>query len=274
MISYIQAIILGLLQGFTELFPVSSLGHSVILPSLLGWNIDQSSDSFLIFIILTHLATALALLVFFGGEWIDIIIGFIRSLLRFRITGDSSAKLAWFIVIGTIPAGLVGLLLEKKIQELFASPVLVSIVLILNGLMLFAAEFLRRRNRKSTLDLTWSQAFLTGLAQCLALIPGFSRTGSTLSAGLAEGLSHESAARFSFLLATPIILAAALLKLPHAILHPDSAILLPSLIGAICSAGAAYFSVRFLSKYFKTKTLTPFGLYCIVFGLLSLAILH
>src|SRR5271168_755381 len=129
MISYIQAIILGLLQGFTELFPVSSLGHSVILPSLLGWNIDQSSDSFLIFIILTHLATALALLVFFGGEWIDIIIGFIRSLLRFRITGDSSAKLAWFIVIGTIPAGLVGLLLEKKIQELFASPVLVSIVL-------------------------------------------------------------------------------------------------------------------------------------------------
>ncbi len=122
--------------------------------------------------------------------------------------------------------------------------------------------------------MTWFQAILTGIAQCLALIPGFSRTGSTISAGLAEGLSHESAARFSFFLATPIILAAALLKLPHVVLHPNMALVGPSIVGAIFSAAAAYFSTRFLSKYFKTKTLTPFAIYCVLFGALSLIVLH
>ncbi len=280
MLTYIQAVILGLLQGATELFPVSSLGHSVILPSLFGWHIDQGADFFLAFLVATHLATALVLLGFFAKDWLKIISGMFRSLKERVIRPeDSYAKLGWLIVVGTIPVGILGILFEKSFQAMFASPRFAAIFLICNGILLWGMEMYKKRqsaidassNANAAVDeraarLTWSEAVKIGIAQCLALIPGFSRTGATLGGGLLVGLDHESAARFSFLLATPVIFAAALLKLPELALSGQSGVWGPIIFGAVASAIAAYLSVKFLTKYFKTHTLLPFAIYCLVFG--------
>jgi undecaprenyl-diphosphatase len=283
MLTYIQAIILGGLQGITELFPISSLGHSVILPTLLGWQIDQHSNFFLIFLVATHLATALVLLGFFFSDWVLIVKGIGRSLKSRTITTeDTYAKLGWLIVVSSIPVGILGLLFQEKLKTLFASPSTVALFLLLNGFVLYGAELLRRKSisrSATTIDiqlslLSWAQSAKIGIAQCLALIPGFSRTGTTLGGGLLVGLSHEAAARFSFLLATPIIFAAAVLKLPELLTASDVTVIGPILVGSCTSAGTAYFSIRFLTKYFETKTLTPFALYCVVAGSLAFVLLN
>jgi undecaprenyl-diphosphatase len=277
MLTYFQAIILGLFQGLTELFPVSSLGHSVILPQLFGWHIDQAGDFFLIFLVATHFATALALLMFFFEDWLLIIKGLFKSLSLWPSNGAHDvqyAKLGWLLIIGTIPAGLIGLLFQNKLQALFASPRLVALFLIGNGLMLWGVDRMRRnKNGENNLaKLTWMQSFNVGLAQCLALIPGFSRTGATMAGGRLVGLSHESAAYFAFLLATPIIFAAAVLKLPelgrYAALG-GMALIGPLIAGFIAAFIAAYFSARFLVRYFKTNNLMPFAIYCMAFGALA-----
>jgi undecaprenyl-diphosphatase len=284
-LTYLQAIILGAVQGITELFPISSLGHSIILPTLLGWNINQGADFFLIFLVATHFATALVLFIYFWKDWKRIILGLLRSIKHITIIGDADARLGWLLVVGTVPAGLLGFLFQNRLQALFASPKYVSIFLICNGLILFGAEYLRKRKQVAKMindqgsmtqneeisKLSWANSFKIGLAQVLALIPGFSRTGSALGGGLLVGLDHESAARFAFLLATPIIGAAAALKLPHFLLHIHSYPAGPIFIGAIAAAICAYFSVKFLLKYFKTKTLTPFAVYCILAGAASAA---
>ncbi|MDR3558145.1 MAG: undecaprenyl-diphosphate phosphatase [Candidatus Pacebacteria bacterium] len=281
MLTYIQAIVLGVVQGVTELFPVSSLGHSVILPALFGWNLDQGADFFLTFLVATHFATALVLFVFFWKDWKRIIVGLLRSIKRITIVGDADARLGWLLVLGTVPAGLIGLLFQSKVQALFASPKYVSIFLLCNGLILFGAEYLRKRksgitNNQETItkpenlsQMSWANSFKIGISQALALIPGLSRTGSALGGGLLVGLDHEDAARFAFLLATPIIGAAALLKLPHFLLHLHSYPAGPIFVGAICAAIGAYLSVKFLLRYFKTKTLTPFAIYCVLAGATS-----
>ncbi len=273
MITYFQSIILGAIQGVTELFPISSLGHSVILPKLLGWNINQSDNSFLIFLVATHLATALVLFGFYFKDWILIIKGVGRSLKMREINqSDTYAKLGWLIIVSTIPAGILGILFEEKLKILFAAPQYVAIFLILNGILLYGAELLRKKtneqkifNDTEIVKMSWFQAVKIGFAQCLALIPGFSRTGSTIGGGLLIGLGHEDALRFSFLLATPIIFAAGVLKLPE-LLTNQAINVGPILIGSIVAAIAAYFSVHFLTKYFQTKKLTPFAVYCIVVG--------
>ncbi len=278
MISYFQAIILGGLQGITELFPISSLGHSIVLPTLLGWNINQNDNYFLIFLVATHFATALVLLGFFFKDWVLITKGIFRSLKNKTIEKDDTyARLGWIIITSTIPAGILGLVLQEKLKKLFALPEFVSIFLILNGLLLYGGEFLRKRKSEisnthsdeNIAKISWTQATAVGMSQCLALIPGFSRTGSTLCGGLLIGLNHEDAARFSFLLATPIILAAAVLKLPGIFRLNDANTIGPIFIGFLSSGLAAYFSIRFLTKYFKTKKLTPFAVYCVVFGILN-----
>jgi undecaprenyl-diphosphatase len=289
MITYFQAIVLGALQGVTELFPVSSLGHSVIIPALLsplvGWHIDQSNDFFLIFLVATHIATSIVLFVFFYKDWIRIFHGMFRSIARRYIDpADTYAKLGWLIVVATVPAGLIGLLFQQKLQTLFAVPRLVAIVLVMNGLVLYGAERLRKASADkaaektadadiSIASISWMQSIKVGCAQALALIPGFSRTGTTLAGGLLVGLDHESAARFAFLLATPIIFAAGVLKLPDLLLpgqtYPFDTVIGPLLAGVIAAAVGAYFSVRFLTHYFKTKTLTPFAIYCLCAGLIA-----
>lgn len=283
MISYFQAIILGLVQGITELFPISSLGHSIILPSLLRWNLDQSAESFLIFLTATHFATALVLFFFYFKDWKRIIIGFFKSLKERKITNNPDAKLAWLLVAGTIPAGLVGLIFEKKLSQLFSMPLYVSIFLILNGLMFFSAEFLRRKAKKleSVQDpdkriageVSFWKSIKVGFMQVLALIPGFSRTGSAITGGLLVGLSREDAVRFSFLLATPIIGAATVLELPKLLKSGNMHNIDVAIVGAVAAAIAAYFSIKFLTKYFKTNKLNPFAIYCVVVGILSFLIL-
>lgn len=285
MFNYLQAIIFGLLQGVTELFPISSLGHSVILPKLVGWHINQNDQFFLTFLVATHAATAIVLFFFFWKDWKRIVIGLFRSLKEREIKeSDKDAKLAWLLIVATIPAGILGILFEESLKSLFASPQLVAGVLIVNGLMLFGAEQLRKKNLKieqtekgsdvRIAKLTWVQAIKVGLLQTIALIPGFSRTGATITGSLLVGLSHEDAARFAFLLSTPIIGAAAALKLPELATAAEIPFAGQTITGAIASGVAAYLSVKFLTKYFETKKLTPFAIYCaLVGGVVSLVFL-
>jgi undecaprenyl-diphosphatase len=275
MLTIFQAIILGLLQGVSELFPISSLGHIALLPALLHWNIDQSSDAFLSFVVLTHLATATALLIFFWRDWVRIIRDMIRSIINRRME-TAYARIGFLIVVSSIPVGILGLLLQTKIQALFASPRLVAIMLIGNGLILFLAEFLARdaisgADDRKLARMTWAQSFGIGLAQCLALVPGLSRTGVTMTAGIGSGFSRDNAARYAFLLATPVIFAAAILKVPHIIAHHGE--WSPAIAGFLCAAIGAYLSVRYLTKYFQTRTLKPFATYCILAGIISLVLL-
>jgi undecaprenyl-diphosphatase len=275
LITYTQAIILGLLQGVSELFPVSSLGHSVILPKLLGWNIHQNDKYFITFLVATHLATAIVLFFFFWRDWVRILRGIGRSLRDRGIDeNDTDAKLGWLLVVGTIPAGLLGLLLEHPLRNAFASAKSAAFFLMLNGLLLFGAELLRRRAPQLEEDddariartVGWRGAFAVGAAQAIALIPGFSRSGATIGGGLLVGLSHKDAARFAFLLATPIIGAAAILKLPELFGHAGDGVRGQAVVAALCSAVTAYFAIRFLMRFFETQTLTPFAVYCLVAG--------
>ncbi len=275
MITYAQALLLGLLQGLAELFPISSLGHTVIIPQILGWHLEQASDQFVGFVVFTHLATALVLFAFFWRDWWKIITGVLGTLKRRRISAeDTYGKLGWLLVVSTVPAGILGLLFEERLKLLFATPLVVAGALTLNGLVLFSAELLRRKAAEGAPDdhalagLSFRQSIGIGLLQCGALIPGFSRTGLTMTGGLVNGLSHENAVRYSFLLATPIIFAAAVLKVPDVFV--STAALGPALVGGLAAAVAAYFSTRFLVKYFETRTLKPFAIYCIAFGVLSL----
>jgi undecaprenyl-diphosphatase len=282
-ITYVQAAVLGLLQGAAELFPVSSLGHSVIVPSLLGWDIHQNDDYFLTFLVATHLATALVLLGFFWRDWVRIARGLGRSL-RDREIGrdDTDARLGWLLVVGTIPAGILGLLLEHPLRSLFASPTSASVCLFLNGLMLYGAERLRRRapvaesaagsDARIARRVSWRGALGVGSAQAIALLPGFSRSGATMGGGLLVGLSNEDAARYAFLLATPIIGAAAALKLPDLAGSQGDGVRGPALVGALCAALTAYLSVRFLVRFFETNRLTPFAAYCVIAGAFCTAI--
>lgn len=272
-ITYFQGAVLGLLQGVSELFPVSSLGHTVILPNLLGWNIHQNAPYFLTFLVALHLATALVLLGFFWEDWVRIVKGLGRSLRDREIT-DSDARLGWLLVVATIPAGILGLTLQNYLRKLFASPEYASIFLALNGVMLYGAELLRRRapvvaeddDERIARTVGWSQSVAVGAVQSIALVPGFSRSGAAIGGGLFVGLSHKDAARFAFLLATPIIFAAAVLKLPDLAGSQGNGVRGPALVGALCAAFSAYLAVRFLMRYFETRTLIPFAIYCLCAG--------
>jgi undecaprenyl-diphosphatase len=278
LISYWQAIVLGLLQGVSELFPISSLGHSVIVAQLLGWNIKANSNFFLTFLVGTHFATALVLLGFFWSDWVRIVKGLGRSL-RDREIVDPDARLAWLLIVGTIPAGILGLALEHKLRSVFTSATSASIFLMLNGVMLYGAELLRRRaptdepgdpDVRIAERVGWKESGAIGAAQSLALIPGFSRSGATMGGGLLVGLTNVDAARFAFLLATPIIFAAAVLKLPDLLGSTGNGVRGQTLVGAICSAVTAYLAVRFLMRFFHTNRLTPFAIYCLVAGFAAL----
>jgi undecaprenyl-diphosphatase len=277
-ISYFQAVVLGLVQGVAEPFPISSLGHGVILPSLLGWNIHQNDEYFLAFLVATHCATALVLFFFFLEDWKRIFRGMGRSLRDRQIAAaDSDARLGWLLVVGTIPAGLLGLLLEHSLRSLFASPESAAIFLTVNGVLLLLFERFRRRPPRPgdyegdpdprIARMSFRQAFTIGIAQAAALVPGISRSGITMGGGLLTGLSNEDAARFGFLLATPIIGAAGVLKLPELLGSAGNGVRGQALAGAIAAALTTYLAVKFLLRFFETNRLTPFGIYCIVAGL-------
>lgn len=288
MLTLAQAIVLGVLQGITELFPVSSLGHSVILPQLLGWTDVVAAQSapesyFLALLVGLHVATALALLVFYRATWARIVRGLVVSVHN-RRAETPDQRLAWLLMVATIPAGLAGLVLEHTLRIVFAKPLAASGFLVINGLLLLVGELYRRRaeareglalrpwlfdGRRRLDGLTVTEAGAIGVAQVFALLPGISRSGITMIAGLARGLDHEDSARFSFLLATPIILAAGLYKLPD-LLGPNGDGVRPQiLVGSVAAGLAAYLSIRFLSRYFATRTLVPFAIYSLVVGSLA-----
>ncbi|MGV9712315.1 undecaprenyl-diphosphate phosphatase [Gordonia sp. NPDC003424] len=291
-LTYPQAVVMGLLQGVTELFPVSSLGHSILLPAWIGgsWEtlVTQSNSvghtPFLAFIVALHVATALALVLFYRRDWVRIIAGLISSIRRRRIDSDD-ARLGWLIIAGTIPVGVVGLLLEKPLRVVFATPLAAAIFLFLNGFVLLAAELLRRwqiaghddggRHRRDRSDrpipgLSLRDGAVIGSAQILALFPGISRSGATISAGLLSRLDHEDSAKFAFLLATPVILAAGLLKIPELFGPEGHGIGGQVIVGSVCAFGAALVAVAFLARWFHSRSLYPFVIYCLVAGAISI----
>lgn len=314
--SYVQAIVIALVQGVTELFPVSSLGHSVLVPAWFGgsWQtlVTQSSQAtsessfYLAFIVALHCATAVALLWFFRLDWIRIVRGFLRScprsLREHRISAlDSDERLAWLIVLATIPVGITGLALEHTFRTIFAKPIAASAFLLINGLVLLAGERARRHAvqapgpvpgrapaepasaGRSAEDIaaaiasdvrishiSYRDSLSIGLLQILALFPGISRSGITMVGGLWRGLDNEDAARFAFLLATPVIFAAGVLKLPSLFGRAGDNIHGQVIVGSLLCGITAYFTVRFLVRYFETRTLTPFAVYCLIAGGASL----
>jgi undecaprenyl-diphosphatase len=299
-LTYLEAIVVGAFQGVTELFPVSSLGHSILVPALVGgrWahdlNVSASESPYLAFIVGLHVATAAALLVFFWRDWLRIVGGFVSSL-RYRRLRTAGERLAWLLIVGTIPVGICGLLLEHLFRTTLGRPIPAAAFLIANGVVLYGGERLRRRADAAApvpattaaggpgsardadaaadarlAQLSVGRGALIGSAQVLALLPGLSRSGVTMAAGLLRGLSHEDAARFSFLLATPVILAAGALKIPDLVGPLGAGIGGPIIAGSIASFVSAYLAVRFLTRYFETRTLTPFAIYCVLFGTASL----
>jgi undecaprenyl-diphosphatase len=278
---------MGLLQGATELFPVSSLGHSVIIPSLLHWAFKQSDPTFVPFLVLLHLGTAGALLVLYRQQWIAIIRGFFSAAVRGRITTEPE-RLAMLLLTGTIPAGILGVYFENRIKSLFASPYVAATFLIVNGFLLLGFELLRRRaerfvspDAKSRAEqeesfaaaerISFRAAALIGACQALSFLPGISRSGVTIGGGLLAGLRHQEAARFSFLLATPVILAAGLVEVPQLL---STGVPVGEYVAAALLSGlAAYASARFLLRYFRSGRLDPYGWYCIAAGAVSLVLL-
>jgi len=320
-LTYLEAAVVGLIQGVSELFPVSSLGHNVLIPALIGgsWeqdlNVAKAESPYLAFIVGLHVATAIALLIYFWRDWVRIIGGFLTSI-RYRQVRTRDQKLAWMIILATIPVGLVGLVAEHPFREVFGKPIVAGVFLIINGVILYCGEKFRPRasvqadrvaaaERERELVLAgpggrrparhaagqqavrqeeeahaiqaderlsrmgYGRAVVIGTSQILALLAGISRDGVTMVTGMARGLAREDAARFAFLLATPVILAAGVLELPKLTGPLGNGIHGQILVGSLLSGVGAYLSVRFLMRYFQTRTLYPFAIYCFVVGLLS-----
>jgi undecaprenyl-diphosphatase len=307
--SLLHVIIIALLQGISELFPVSSLGHAVILPALLRWHVNEESPTWLAFLVALHLGTAAALLVYFRDEWVAVVGALVRSVQRGQMSEDHDERLAWMVLLGTIPAGVVGLALQSPLRKLFGSPSVAAAFLIVNGIIMVIGERLLQRQlaertrfaavatrrvaggaspvpvgameddvaRGAYRDITelgWRDAAVIGFAQVGALIPGISRSGVTMVAALASGLTHEAAARYTFLLATPIIAAAGVLEVPTLFEPAGRSILGDAIVGAILAGCAAYLSVRFLMRYFQSGRLYPFAYYCMGAGIAGLLLLH
>ena len=327
-LTYLEAAVVGLVQGVTEMFPVSSLGHNVLIPAIVGgsWatdlNVSSPESPYLAFIVGLHVATAIALIIYFWRDWVRIVGGFFTSI-RDRGVRTTDQKLAWMIILATIPVGIVGLLFEHTFRVIFGKPILAGIFLAVNGLILIAGEryrtraslaadaaiaaerepgtvparepelvgagraaagshartgarVLREKEQADAIEadrrlaaMSYPRTIVVGSAQILALLAGISRDGVTMVAGMARGLSREDAARFAFLLATPVILAAGALKIPDLLGPLGNGIRGQILLGSVMSGVAAYLSVRFLLRYLRTRSLTPFGVYCLIAGVAS-----
>jgi undecaprenyl-diphosphatase len=297
-LSYLEAIVMGAVQGITELFPISSLGHAIIIPALIGgqWakdlNVSAPGSPYLAFIVGLHVATALALLLFFWRDWVSIFRGFVSSI-RFRRIQNPAERLAWLLILATIPVVIAGLLLEHIFTTTLGQPLPAAAFLAVNGLILLIGERLRSRtvaragdtelaatasanaefDADDTVDderisgMRFGRGVLVGSSQILALAAGISRSGVAMVSGMATGLSHREAARFSFLLATPVILAAGVFKIPVLFGPIGHGIGGQVLAGSVAAFVAALISVGFLDRYFRTRTLTPFAIYCLVVGI-------
>jgi len=270
-----QALLIAILQGATELFPVSSLGHAVVLPRLLGWTLDQKAPEFLPFLVVLHLGTAAALLLYFWRDWF----GFATAILGRGGKGSKTERRVFLLVcVATAPAIVIGFALEHTLKEFFGSPVLAAAFLIVNGGILFTGERIKHSGRKSLDKIDWKAALAIGACQALALIPGISRSGATMVGGVLAGLTHKESARFSFLLATPVIAGAGVLEVPkliklHETVHIDIGLM--ALAGVVAGV-TAFATTAGLMYYFKKneiQALDPFAWYCWAAGAGSLMIM-
>ena len=272
--SFLQAVWIAILQGITELFPISSLGHAVIVPALLGWQINQEAPAFLPFLVVLHLGTAAALATYFWRDWLALAQAFLGYGSRESVV--ENRQLLMLLVVATLPAALIGFVFEKGLRHLFAAPEIAAAFLIVNGVVLFAAERLKPRGDRDLNTLTWKGALAIGVWQCTALIPGISRSGVTMVGGLLAGLHHKDAARFSFLIATPIIAGAGALEIPKLLREPGGSFESIVWIAGAVAAITAYASVVFLMRYFRKHdfdALDPFAYYCWAAGAISLMLL-
>lgn len=273
-----QAMGLALLQGVSELFPVSSLGHTILIPAIAHWRINRTDPTFLAFVVALHLGTAIALVVYYRNEWIAIVRALVRSIVRGSLSNDRSESIGWRLVVGTIPVGIIGVAAERPVRELFGSAEAAAAFLAINGLVMFLGEYLRRRqygaqrSSKTIAQMSYAQSVAVGISQAFALLPGISRSGASIVGGLLCDLDHEEAAHYSFLLATPVIGAAALLEIPTLFAPSAHLAAAQAFFGALLAGIAAYLSVAFLTRYFKANDLRPFGWYCLVFGVLFLVL--
>ena len=268
--SGLQAIILAIVQGITELFPISSLGHAVIMPALLGWKVDENGEGFLPFLVVMHLGTALALLLYFWRDWLEFAAA---VLIRRGPKAQAERRLFWKIVVATLPAMVIGFVLEKHLKQIFGAPLIAAGFLIVNGVMLFVAERWRGRGERKLDELRWFDALAIGFWQCLALIPGMSRSGATMAGGFLAGLDHEDAARFSFWTATPIILGAGVLEAPKLLHHGGGFSGVAILAGAVAGV-VAFIGVAVLMRWFRdheARGFDPFAIYCWIAGAGSVA---
>jgi undecaprenyl-diphosphatase len=287
LITTFQAVVLGAIQGITELFPISSLGHTVILPNLFGWsNIvawqSETESPWLAFVVMLHVGSAIGLLIYFWRDWVEIITAFFRTLGKRRVE-TTAEKMAWLIIAASIPTGILGIALERVARQATAKPEVASIFLIVNGFILIGAERLRRRSEVRTMareegrsgqdpdreieSLSYKEGVGVGFVQSTALIAGISRDGVVMAGGLQRGLDNAGAAKFSFLLATPIILAAGIFKVGDLLGSNGDGIRGEAVVAAVVAAIFAVLTVHFLTRWFKTRNLIPFGIYCLVFGL-------
>ncbi len=291
-LSWLEAAVVGGLQGVSELFPISSLGHSVLLPAVVGgsWardlNVAAPESPYLAFIVGTHVATALALLVFYWRDWLRLITGFFTSI-RHRRLSNPDERLIWRLIVGTIPVGLVGLVFEHWLRTHLGRPVPAACFLFVNGLILIGIEwYVARRPAEETVppgvpsdpvadgiaadarlsQMSMGRSVAIASFQILALGPGISRSGVTTAAGMGARLRRDDALRFAFLLATPVILAAGVLKLPDLFGPLGNGVRPQILFGSLLAGLFAYISVRWLTRYVQTNTLRPFGIYCLVAG--------
>jgi undecaprenyl-diphosphatase len=283
--TFLHAMMFAIVQGLTELFPVSSLGHAVVLPAVLGWHLDQDSPRFLPFLVVLHVGTAAALLAYFWRDWVGLLLAVFGG--ESRAIRSEHRRLIGLLIVGTLPAVVLGFVFEKWLRHLFGSPKAAACFLIVNGVLLFLGERLRRRadiagGRRRLTSAGWRDALAVGLWQTAAFFPGISRSGATIVGGLLAGLRHEDAARFSFLLATPVIVGAAALEIPKLLRAPAELGAAGSSGGALWLAGlvagvTAYASTAFLMRYFRrreeTQALDPFAYYCWAAGALALAYL-
>ena len=276
----LQALLIALIQGLTELFPVSSLAHAVIVPALLHWNIDQRGPAFLPFLVTLHLGTAAALLLYFWRDWLALARGVLG--VGTRETVRESRHITLLIIIATVPAVILGFLFESFLRRLFGTPEIAALFLVVNGLLLFFGDRLRRGAPASIhrpiATLTWQDAIAIGFWQCTAFIPGMSRSGATIIGGVLRGIDHQGAARFSFLIGTPIIVAAGVEETLH--LHKlgiTVASWTPAILAAIVAGVTAFASTAFLMRYFRSHeqwAMGPFALYCVIAGIASFALLY
>ena len=266
---------MALIQGVTELFPISSLGHAVVVPALLQWHIDQASEGFLPFLVMLHLGTAIGMLVYFAADWLAMLRGLAGR--GYAAENDVQRHLVGRLIIATIPAVIIGVIVKKPVQHLFASPLTAAVFLVLNAGLLVLGERLRARSTQRATTLSNMDALVIGLFQCLAFLPGISRSGAAIVGGLRRGVAHEEAAKFSFLMGTPVIFAASVVELPKLIhAHELHALFGISLLAALVSGVVAYASTAFLMRYFRNNdswALLPFAWYCAIFGAGSFVLL-